>query len=407
MNENLNPVNNLQPFLNYCYTVGMLPTSYKVSMTYEEQVLEAIRYIKEEIIPTVNINALATTELQEKFVELVNFVETYFDNLDVQEEVNIKIDEMAEDGTLEELITPLVANSKVDKSKLGFAQDDDYFIGLGQPIFIDNLNGNDENDGLTAGTPLKTIKGAFTKYVNAGDMNPNLYLMSGQTHDFPFFNIIAMTIHFSCYGGTAPATINFSNTYMAFYNSHLNFHGTQDRPLRITGTEFYMDGGTFLFSYCDIETKFSSNGADGHFLYSTTYTVTQLNYCNVRIESTHLNRCQAFNSNISLQACTFLTNSTSSWDCTFDFICCTTIIMGLTYINLSNPITTGSIFKLTGGQFTLNAVINNLNNDSGRYRYGFTVSGGLLISTNQRLNALTNIAATNYQLSNGGFVNAV
>lgn len=104
MNENLNPVNNLQPFLNYCYTVGMLPTSYKVSMTYEEQVLEAIRYIKEEIIPTVNINALATKELQQKFVELVNFVETYFDDLDIQTEINNKLDEMAEDGTLAELI---------------------------------------------------------------------------------------------------------------------------------------------------------------------------------------------------------------------------------------------------------------------------------------------------------------
>ena len=360
-----------------------------------------------KIIDNLNSLGIETENLSQAFIELQNYVNDFFDNLDVQEEVNTKLDEMAENGTLEELITPLVANSKVDKSKLGFAQDNEYFIGLGQSIFIDNLNGNDENDGLSASTPFKTIKGAFTKYVNAGDMNPNLYLMSGQTHDFPFFNINAMTIHFNCYGGTAPATINFSNTYMAFYNSHLNFHGTQDRPLRITGTEFYMDGGTFLFSYCDIETKFSSNGADGHFLYSTTYTVTQLNYCNVRIENTKFNRCQALNSNIALQSCTFLTNSTSSWDCTFDFVSCMVMILGLTYINLSNPITTGSIFKLSGGQCTLSSVINNLNNDSGRYRYGFTLNGALLISTNTRLNALTNVASTNYQASNGGFVNAV
>lgn len=113
MNENLRPVNNLQPFLNYCYTVGMLPTSYKVSMTYEEQVLEAIRYIKEEIIPTVNINALATTELQQKFVELVNFVETYFDDLDVQEEVNTKLDEMAESGELAELVSQYLESQAI------------------------------------------------------------------------------------------------------------------------------------------------------------------------------------------------------------------------------------------------------------------------------------------------------
>lgn len=104
MNKNLNPISELPPFLKFCYTVGMLPTSYKISMTYEEQVLEAIRFIKEEIIPKVNSNALATKELQEKFVELVNYVETYFDNLDVQDEVNNKLNEMVEDGTLAEII---------------------------------------------------------------------------------------------------------------------------------------------------------------------------------------------------------------------------------------------------------------------------------------------------------------
>ena len=75
MNKNLKPISELPPFLKFCYTVGMLPTSYRISMTYEEQVLEAIRFIKEEIIPKVNSNALATKELQEKFVELVNYVE--------------------------------------------------------------------------------------------------------------------------------------------------------------------------------------------------------------------------------------------------------------------------------------------------------------------------------------------
>ena len=46
-----------------------------------------------------------------KFVELKDFVDTYFENLDVQEEINIKLDEMAEDGTLQEIIeTYLQAN---------------------------------------------------------------------------------------------------------------------------------------------------------------------------------------------------------------------------------------------------------------------------------------------------------
>lgn len=105
MNEdNLINVDELKPFPKFCCTIGMLPTVFKVSMTYEEQVLECIRFIKEEIIPKINQNALATTELQEKFIELVNYVDTYFDNLDVQEEINNKLDEMVESGDLQEII---------------------------------------------------------------------------------------------------------------------------------------------------------------------------------------------------------------------------------------------------------------------------------------------------------------
>lgn len=104
MNENLKPISELPPFLKFCYTVGMLPTSYRISMTYEEQVLEAIRFIKEEVIPTINSNAIATKELQEKFVELVNYVKSYLDNLDVQTEINNKLDEMANSGELTEII---------------------------------------------------------------------------------------------------------------------------------------------------------------------------------------------------------------------------------------------------------------------------------------------------------------
>ena len=39
-----------------------------------------------------------------KFVELKDYVEDYFDNLDVQEEINNKLDEMVEDGTLNTII---------------------------------------------------------------------------------------------------------------------------------------------------------------------------------------------------------------------------------------------------------------------------------------------------------------
>lgn len=105
MDDNLINVENLKPFPKFFYTLGMLPTSFRITMTYEEQVLEIMRFIKDEIIPNVNQNILATKELQEKFVELVNYVNEYFENLDLQEEVNNKLDEMVEDGSFAEIVS--------------------------------------------------------------------------------------------------------------------------------------------------------------------------------------------------------------------------------------------------------------------------------------------------------------
>lgn len=106
--NNITPMKGLPPFLQYFRTIGIIPSSYKVTMTYEEQVLELMRFIKDEIIPKINENVLATQELQEKFKQLVTYVDKYFENLDIQEEVNIKLNEMAESGELAEIITQYV-----------------------------------------------------------------------------------------------------------------------------------------------------------------------------------------------------------------------------------------------------------------------------------------------------------
>ena len=92
------------PFKNMVMTVGNLPTSFVASMSYYEALAWLCNYLETEVIPTVNNNSEVSKELQTKFVELKNYVEHYFDNLDLQDEVNNKLDEMALDGTLAEII---------------------------------------------------------------------------------------------------------------------------------------------------------------------------------------------------------------------------------------------------------------------------------------------------------------
>ena len=103
LNE-LKPVGKLNPFAKFCCTIGNLPTSYMISLSYEEQLLWLCNYLEKTVIPAVNTNAEAVQELQDLYVVLKNYVDNYFENLDVQEEINNKLDEMAESGELENII---------------------------------------------------------------------------------------------------------------------------------------------------------------------------------------------------------------------------------------------------------------------------------------------------------------
>ena len=104
---NLNMITPLtvQGIINkFCFTIGMLPTSYKESLTYEEQILCIGKYLEGTVYPAINNNAQALEELQELFIALQDYVNNYFDNLDVQEEINNKLDDMAESGHLQNII---------------------------------------------------------------------------------------------------------------------------------------------------------------------------------------------------------------------------------------------------------------------------------------------------------------
>ena len=92
-------------FPKFVNNLGIIPTSYKDSMSYYECLAWLCKYLEETVIPTVNQNGNAVQELQNLYIELNSYVTHYFDNLDVQEEINNKLDEMASTGVLQNLIS--------------------------------------------------------------------------------------------------------------------------------------------------------------------------------------------------------------------------------------------------------------------------------------------------------------
>ena len=102
----LQPVQPLNPSPFKCLvaTVGNIPTSFAQSLSYFEALQKLAKYIKDILIPALNDDTAAIAELQAKYVELKNYVDTYFDDLNVQEQINNKLDAMAESGELADII---------------------------------------------------------------------------------------------------------------------------------------------------------------------------------------------------------------------------------------------------------------------------------------------------------------
>jgi len=87
---------------------GLQPAFYdKESGTVLQQTSRMYAKVN-ELIQSVNNQNTTIAEYIQKFVELKDYVDTYFENLDVQEEINNKLDQMAEDGTLTRLLQSLI-----------------------------------------------------------------------------------------------------------------------------------------------------------------------------------------------------------------------------------------------------------------------------------------------------------
>lgn len=92
-------------FRFWCQTV--LPLVYDDSLSYYELLNKVVTYLNNVISDVSNVET-NTESLRNAYNQLENYVNTYFDNLDIQNEINAKLDEMAENGDLNDIISPYV-----------------------------------------------------------------------------------------------------------------------------------------------------------------------------------------------------------------------------------------------------------------------------------------------------------
>ena len=149
-------IKTITPFKCMCMTIGNLPTSYFESMSYYECLTYLVKFLEREVIPTVNNNSEVVKELQD-------YMEHYFDDLNIQEQINNKLEEMATSGELVEIIGAyfnamgfigfntkadmVAADNLIDGTKCKTLGTLTYNDGFGETYLIRELEESDTIDG--------------------------------------------------------------------------------------------------------------------------------------------------------------------------------------------------------------------------------------------------------------------
>ena len=121
----------LQPFRYWCQKV--LPLVYDDSLSYYELLCKVVDYLNKTMADVETLHG-DVSNLHKAYVQLQQYVNNYFSTLDVQEEINKKLDEMVTSGELYQYIqkflglftSPLVYGAVGD----GVTDDTDAFIKM-------------------------------------------------------------------------------------------------------------------------------------------------------------------------------------------------------------------------------------------------------------------------------------
>ena len=116
INEKIVHAAPVPPFVRF--VASAVPMVFDNSLSYYECLCALWKWMQDNLVGVINHNATVTEyyidldlETRALFNQLKTYVDTYFDNLDVQDEINNKLDEMAEAGTLQEIITAYIQSN--------------------------------------------------------------------------------------------------------------------------------------------------------------------------------------------------------------------------------------------------------------------------------------------------------
>lgn len=252
---------------------------------FSEATSEEVNAFEREVNDTVE-------EYIEKFTELKDFVDDYFDNLDVQEEINNKLDEMASDGTLADIISLyLQSNATMTYNTVA---DLKLAENLVNGSFVKTLGYRSVNDGGYATYKVRTITNDdVVDEAKIIELNDDTLIAE------LIFDKYVSPEQFGCYGDdTNDDTTNFQKLLNA------------NKPIKLTSGKTYKISSTLTVPnntnmYGDgVNTKIKSYITDGTAIFRSTDSVQHFDIENFYIDAIN-NNCVGFYFNNPYDQCVF------------------------------------------------------------------------------------------------------
>ena len=150
--KKVEPAPLVPPFV--CYVASAIPMVFDDSLSYYECLAALTKYLQ-DVVNVINNNGEVTEEYIQLTKDMKEYMDNYFDNLDVQEEINNKLDAMVEAGTLQEIIGEYLNATAV----WGFDTVSDMKAGtnLINGSYARTLGFHDKNDGGGATYKIRNI----------------------------------------------------------------------------------------------------------------------------------------------------------------------------------------------------------------------------------------------------------